>query len=67
MPQSNSQNLQLNGPFNSLRDYIVALEARGRLLRIKEMDQDQYETTGFAYRLVDKFGISAAPLFLWSA
>ncbi len=60
----NLENVQLTGPYNSLRDFIVALEARGRLLRIKEMDQDQYEATGFAYRLVDKFGIDAAPAFL---
>lgn len=66
MPDSSSRsrNIQLTGPFDSLRDYVVALEARGRLLRIKEMDQDQFETTGFAHRLVEKFGITGAPAFL---
>ena len=58
------QNVKLTGPYDSLRDYIAALDARGRLLRIKEMDQDQFEATGFAYRLIDKFGLHAAPAFL---
>lgn len=61
---SERQNVQLTGPYDSLRDYIVALEARGRLLRIKEMDQDQYEATGFAYRLIEKCGHYEAPAFL---
>ncbi len=30
----------------------MALEAKGRLIRIKEMDQDKYQATGFAYRAV---------------
>ncbi len=38
-------------PYDSLRDYALALEARGKLKRIKEMDQDAYEMTAFAYRL----------------
>ena len=62
--EPNLRNAQLTGPYDSLRDFIVALEARGRLIRIKEMDQDQYEATGLAYRLVDKFGIDEAPAFL---
>jgi 4-hydroxy-3-polyprenylbenzoate decarboxylase len=51
-------------PFDSVRDYVNALDARGRLLRIEAMDQDQYEITGFAYRLIDRFGIENAPAFL---
>jgi 4-hydroxy-3-polyprenylbenzoate decarboxylase len=51
-------------PFDSIRDYIQALEQRGRLLRLPAMDQDQYEMTAFAYRLIDKFGIEQAPAFL---
>jgi len=47
-----------------MREYVDALEATGRLLRIREMDQDRYEATGFAYRLVDKFGFNDAPAFL---
>jgi hypothetical protein len=28
------------------------------------MDQDRYEATAFAYRLIDRFGIEYAPAFL---
>jgi len=51
-------------PFDSVRDYINELDARGRLLRIESMDQDEYEITGFAYRLIDRFGIENAPAFM---
>jgi len=49
------------GPYDSVRDYIAALEARGRLLRIKEMDQDKYEATAFVYMMLDKLGIERSP------
>ncbi len=52
------------GPCASVRDYIGALEQRGRLLRIPSMDQDRFEATAFAYRLIDRFGIEHAPAFL---
>lgn len=61
---SGRENIQLTGPYDSMRDYVIALEATGRLIRIKEMDQDQYEATGFAYRLVEKYGFNEAPAFL---
>jgi 4-hydroxy-3-polyprenylbenzoate decarboxylase len=56
--------LPQTGPFDSLRDYVQALDARGRLLRIGEMDQDRFEATGFAYRMIDELGVHAAPAFL---
>ena len=59
-----SSNIPRTGPYKSLRDYILALEARGRLLRIPEMDQDAYESTAFAYRLMEKHGYDEAPAFL---
>ncbi len=61
---SERQNVQLTGPYDSLRDFVAALEARGRLIRIKEMDQDRYEATAFMYRLIDRYGYDAAPGFL---
>lgn len=64
LSESKLKNVQLTGPFDSVRDYITALEASGRLLRIKEMDQDKYEATAFAYRLIDKFGLNEAPAFV---
>ena len=50
--------------FDSVRDYVGALERRGRLLRIAELDQDEYEATALAYRLIDRYGIEFAPAFL---
>ncbi|MEO8445805.1 MAG: UbiD family decarboxylase, partial [Gammaproteobacteria bacterium] len=50
--------------FDSIRDYIQALEGRGRVLHVAAMDQDQYEVTAFAYRLIEKFGIEQAPAFM---
>ena len=41
-----------------------ALEQRGKLLRIGEMDQDRFESTGFAYRLIEEKGYDDAPAFL---
>jgi 4-hydroxy-3-polyprenylbenzoate decarboxylase len=52
------------GPFDSLRDFALALEAHGRLVRIPEMDQDKFESTGFCYRLIEEFGYDDAPAFL---
>jgi 4-hydroxy-3-polyprenylbenzoate decarboxylase len=49
------------GPYDTLRDYVAALDAKGRLLRIKEVDQDKYEATAFVYRMVDKLGADRAP------
>ena len=47
------------GPFDSLRDYIAALDSKGLLVRIPKMDQDKYEATGFAYHLVKEFASRA--------
>lgn len=62
--QASLPKLQLTGPFDSFRDFVLALEKCGLLLRIPEMDQDQYEASAFAYRLVDKFGMMGGPAFL---
>ena len=56
-----SETVHLTGPFDSLRDYIRAIEARGTLLRIAAMDQDRFEATGFAYRMVEEHGFDNAP------
>ena len=44
------------GPYDSLRDYLTAIEAHGKLIKIDEIDQDAYELTGFMYKLIDKYG-----------
>ena len=54
-------------PMDSVRAYVGALAARGRLLRLPEMDQDRFELTAFAYRLLDEYGPEHAPAFLVEA
>jgi UbiD family decarboxylase len=51
-------------PFRSFRQYVAAIDAHGRLLRIGEMDQDRFEATAFAYRMVEEIGFQEAPAFL---
>lgn len=53
-----------SGPFLSVRDYVASLDAHGRLLRIAQMDQDRFEATAFAYRLIEEKGFHGAPAFL---
>jgi len=48
-------------PFDTLRDYIAALEANGLLLRFDKVDQDQFEGTAIIYALIDKYGWYEAP------
>jgi 4-hydroxy-3-polyprenylbenzoate decarboxylase len=48
-------------PFDTLRDYVAALEANGLLLRIPEIDQDAYEATGLVYRAKDIYGPGGVP------
>ena len=50
--------------FDSVRDYVAALDERGRVLRVGDMDQDRYEATGFVYRLKERFGRELAPAFV---
>ena len=52
-------------PFDSLRDYVAALEARGLLLRFDGVDQDAYEATGIMYTLIEEFGLHEAPAVLF--
>lgn len=50
-------------PFESLRDYLEEMDARGNLLRIPSLDQDRYQITALGYRLDDRFKASA-PAFI---
>jgi 4-hydroxy-3-polyprenylbenzoate decarboxylase len=51
-------------PFNSMRDYVAALDKRGLVLRIPRVDQDEYELTALMYRLRDQHGMRGAPALL---
>jgi 4-hydroxy-3-polyprenylbenzoate decarboxylase len=42
-------------PYDSIRDWVAALDAHGLLLRIPEVDQDAYHATGLFFQMTDKF------------
>jgi len=50
-------------PYDSIRDYARDLEQQGKLLKIRDIDQDAYEMTALAYRLNDRMK-EKAPAFL---
>ena len=52
-------------PFDSLRDYVAALDAHGLLIRIPRIDQDNYETTALMFRATDKYGFFGSPAMLF--
>lgn len=51
-------------PFDSIRDYVAALEAHGLLMRFNRIDQDAYHATGLVYRLNDRYTMFGVPA-LW--
>lgn len=61
---SSPKNSSRSGPFDTLRDYIEALEERGLVLRFKKLDQDAYEMSALMYRLIDQYGWEGAPAIL---
>lgn len=48
-------------PCDTFRDWIAALDNRGLLMRVPRIDQDAYEMTALAYRLMEEFGWYGAP------
>ena len=52
-------------PFDSMRDYVSALEQYGLLQRFSGVDQDRYEATAIVYKLVDEFGVHGAPAVMF--
>jgi len=48
-------------PYDSIRDWVDALDAHGLLLRIPEVDQDNYEATGIVFRMNDLYGPYRSP------
>lgn len=50
-------------PYNSMRDFVAELEKRNRFIRIKEIDQDIYESTALIYKMLERMG-DKAPGFL---
>jgi 4-hydroxy-3-polyprenylbenzoate decarboxylase len=62
---SGSSRAAPRAPFNSLRDYIAALDARGLVVRIPRADQDAYEATALWYRYRDQHGMNGAPTLVF--
>ena len=56
----------LNAPFDSLRDYVAALDERGLLQRFDDVDQDRFDATAIMYTLVDEFGRRNSPGVLFT-
>ena len=54
-----------SAPFDSMRDYIAALEARGLVVRIPRVNQDEYEATALMYRVRDQHGMRGGPVLLF--
>ncbi len=48
-------------PHDTFRDWMNDLERRGLVMRIKRLDQDAYEMTALAYRMMDCLGMYEAP------
>ncbi len=56
----------LNAPFDSMRDFVAALEERGLLERFDGVNQDRFDATAIMYALVDNFGLREAPAVLFT-
>lgn len=48
-------------PFDTMRDYIAALQANGLLMRLDRVDQDAFHATALVYRGTDKYGMFNMP------
>jgi 4-hydroxy-3-polyprenylbenzoate decarboxylase len=48
-------------PYDSIRDWVAAMDANGLLLRIPEIDQDNFEATGLVFRMNDMYGPYRSP------
>jgi 4-hydroxy-3-polyprenylbenzoate decarboxylase len=52
-------------PFNSLRDWIEALDANGLLIRFPRIDQDAYEIPALFFKATDQYTMYGAPCMLF--
>jgi 4-hydroxy-3-polyprenylbenzoate decarboxylase len=58
------QNVKKQAPFDSLRDYLAALDEAGLVVRIPRVDQDAFEATALMYRLRDQLGMNGSPTLI---
>ena len=52
-------------PYDSIRDWVAALEAHGLLIRMGDVDQDKFHATGLFCNLTDKYTWWGAPALLF--
>jgi 4-hydroxy-3-polyprenylbenzoate decarboxylase len=52
-------------PFDSVRDWMAALESNGLLMRFHRVDQDAYEIPALFFRATDRFSMYGAPAMLF--
>ncbi len=52
-------------PFDSIRDYMAALDAHGLLMRFPEIDQDKFEATGLFFKATDLYGMYGTPAMIF--
>ncbi len=52
-------------PFNSLRDWVAALEANGLLMRFDRVDQDNYEIPAMFFWATDIYTMYGAPCMMF--
>jgi 4-hydroxy-3-polyprenylbenzoate decarboxylase len=48
-------------PFDSMRDWVAALEAHNLVLGFDRIDQDAWQATGLVFRATDRFGMFGVP------
>ncbi|MFW2404410.1 MAG: UbiD family decarboxylase domain-containing protein [Gammaproteobacteria bacterium] len=52
-------------PFDSLRDWVAALDAHGLLLRFDRIDQDAYEIPALFFKATDMYSMYGAPCMMF--
>lgn len=52
-------------PFDSLRDYLAAMESAGLVLRFPRIDQDVFEGSALAYQVRDTLGMMTSPVLIF--
>ncbi|MBM4197495.1 MAG: UbiD family decarboxylase [Gammaproteobacteria bacterium] len=62
--RNSSRRSKMKFPCDTMRDWIQLLDDYGLLMRLPRLDQDAYEVTALAYRLMDMFGWYGAPAVL---
>ncbi len=59
--EARAPKLRSRFPHTDFRDWMKDLERRGLVMRVARLDQDAYEMTALAFRLMDCFGMYEAP------